>query len=86
MVGEGVGCDLTLSCESGQISGVLFADWGLPYAVGGGAALPLPLSFVAAIDICISVSCLVPSPVEIGFHQHLTFFDPSFLCHAPITL
>eukprot|EP01046_Picozoa_sp_COSAG06_P023842 COSAG06_NODE_1912_length_8077_cov_102.258586_6_plen_130_part_00 len=34
-VGEGVGCDLTLSCEAGQtITGVEFADWGLPYADG----------------------------------------------------
>ena len=39
MVGEGVGCDLTLSCEAGQtITGVEFADWGLPYADASGDA------------------------------------------------
>jgi hypothetical protein len=40
MVGEGVGCDITLSCERGQIiKDVTFADWGLPFAEGGADPL-----------------------------------------------
>ena len=73
MVGEGVGCDLTLSCESGQtISGVLFADWGLPYAAASeGAALPLPSRMSRDICVLVSVSPSALLLLKIAFRQCL---------------
>ena len=41
MVGEGVGCGLTLRCAAGQaIKAITFADWGLPYADGADPLEP----------------------------------------------